>query len=415
MEDNDIGKAIPNQHLRRNRERFSTPHTARDPNKVEEVELESENLQGMIRHPPKVVAVWFHHEPESINTSHAGVTATILERKHALARRVSPPLPSSSMHVEERSQRGAYDKSPVIVNWSVLDPSEQAEITPTLASTDNWIILTHPLGPEKTITPPIPAGAQRILHSKGKPSRERGWWRTGTDKLASYGLDTEVWISQDSTIPNASIPALEELLQTKCDKDLPDMRSDGVKSISWAGTESGLMDIYNFPGVIYATDGSKGSTRMGPGFYQHNTKGGDCCRVGGGTRGGLSGRAKFAAACLALEDSLTHDQPIAVLTDSEGFMTVSSNWGSGRARLFFVIPRMVTYLLVSSRFFIKEWISDSSLSSFKSELTGESFSTRRLADGPTKGETKSAMYDGMAPIHIPPSHGRRLESSTDAP
>jgi len=27
VEDNDIGKAIPNQHLRRNRECFSTPHT----------------------------------------------------------------------------------------------------------------------------------------------------------------------------------------------------------------------------------------------------------------------------------------------------------------------------------------------------------------------------------------------------
>ena len=34
---------------------------------------------------------------------------------------------------------------------------------------------------------------------------------------------------------------------------------------------------------------------------------------------------KFAAACLALEDPLTHDQPIAVLTDSKGFMTVSSD------------------------------------------------------------------------------------------
>jgi len=33
VEDNDIGKAIPNQHLRRNRERFSTLHTARDPKK----------------------------------------------------------------------------------------------------------------------------------------------------------------------------------------------------------------------------------------------------------------------------------------------------------------------------------------------------------------------------------------------
>ena len=54
VEDNDIGKSIPNQHLRRNRERFSTPHTARDPNKSEEVKLESEDLHGMIRQPPKV-------------------------------------------------------------------------------------------------------------------------------------------------------------------------------------------------------------------------------------------------------------------------------------------------------------------------------------------------------------------------
>ena len=41
------------------------------------------------------------------------------------------------------------------------------------------------------------------------------------------------------------------------------MRSDGVESMYWAGTESGLMDIDNCPGVIYATDGSKGSTGMG--------------------------------------------------------------------------------------------------------------------------------------------------------
>jgi len=46
----------------------------------------------------------------------------------------------------------------------------------------------------------------------------------------------------------------------------------------------------------------------GASFCQHDTKGGGCCRVGGGTKGGSGGRAKFAAACLALEDSLTHDQ-----------------------------------------------------------------------------------------------------------
>jgi len=60
-----------------------------------------------------------------------------------------------------------------------------------------------------TPTPPIPKGAQRILHTKGKVDRERGWWRTGTDKLASYGLETEVWISQNITIPDSNIIALE--------------------------------------------------------------------------------------------------------------------------------------------------------------------------------------------------------------
>jgi len=77
------------------------------------------------------------------------------------------------------------------------------------------------------------------------------------------------------------------------------------------------MNLYNSPGIIYATNGSKGNTRMGAGFYRHDTKGGGCCRVGGGVGGGSSGRVEFAAACLALEDSLTHDQPIAVLTDSK--------------------------------------------------------------------------------------------------
>jgi len=100
----------------------------------------------------------------------------------------------------------------------------------------------------------IPAGALRILHTKGRARRGKGWWRTGTDKLTSTGLDTEVWISQDSTISRANMLALEELLQTKSKKDLPDMRSDGVESIYWAGTELGLSDIYNFHGVIYATD-----------------------------------------------------------------------------------------------------------------------------------------------------------------
>ena len=58
-------ETVSKGHPRRNRERFSTPHIARDPNKIQEVELESEDLQGMIRQPPKVGAIRFHHAPES--------------------------------------------------------------------------------------------------------------------------------------------------------------------------------------------------------------------------------------------------------------------------------------------------------------------------------------------------------------
>jgi len=98
-----------------------------------------------------------------------------------------------------------------------------------LETANKWIIFTHPLGAENaaTPTPPIPKGAQRILHTKGKAGRERGWWRTGMDKLASYGLE----ISQNSTIPDSNFIALEALLQTKSEKDLPDMRSEGVEPI----------------------------------------------------------------------------------------------------------------------------------------------------------------------------------------
>ena len=130
------------------------------------------------------------------------------------------------------------------MNLSGLDSSEQAEIIPTLASTVNWVIHTHPLDPEKTATPLIPAGDKEFSTPKRKPAGiKKRWWRTGTDKLASYGLDTEVWISQDSTISNASMLALEDLLQAQSEKDLQDMRSDGVESIYWAGTELGLMEI----------------------------------------------------------------------------------------------------------------------------------------------------------------------------
>jgi len=71
--------SAPDQYLRSSRERFSTPNTARDPSKIDEIELENKDLREMIRQPMEVGAVWFHYEPESTVTPHAGVTATTFQ------------------------------------------------------------------------------------------------------------------------------------------------------------------------------------------------------------------------------------------------------------------------------------------------------------------------------------------------
>jgi len=62
----------------------------------------------------------------------------------------------------------------------------------------NWIQLTHPLGRAKSITPAFPHGTHRILLNKGNANREKRCWKTGTDRLASHGLDMEVWVSLKS-------------------------------------------------------------------------------------------------------------------------------------------------------------------------------------------------------------------------
>jgi len=68
---------------------------------------------------------------------------------------------------------GLLDDSPVVVNWSGLCDLERTELVPTLLATNNWILLTHLLGPAKSVTSPFPYGARRILLNKGNASREK--------------------------------------------------------------------------------------------------------------------------------------------------------------------------------------------------------------------------------------------------
>ena len=89
--------------------------------------------------------------------------------------------------------------------------TELTELIPTLSSTDNWILLTYPLGAKNKSQPPL-VESQRIARADGKCSRHKGWWREGKDELASHSTTTEVWTSTRSRISEATRITLQESL-----------------------------------------------------------------------------------------------------------------------------------------------------------------------------------------------------------
>jgi len=57
-------------------ERFSTSHIARNLVKIPEIELNGEDFSSMIKNPLAVGAVRIHMDPESLDTSFGGFTAS---------------------------------------------------------------------------------------------------------------------------------------------------------------------------------------------------------------------------------------------------------------------------------------------------------------------------------------------------
>jgi len=130
---------------------------------------------------------------------------------------------------------------------------EKSELIPTLLITDNWILLTHPLGTGNKSQPPF-KDSQRIARAEGKCSRHKGWWREGKDKLATHSMTTEVWISTKGQIPEATRMAIQEVLEEGHKKDTPSFGMEDLEVLHRAGSEAGLLGIYNFPGAVGSND-----------------------------------------------------------------------------------------------------------------------------------------------------------------
>jgi len=220
---------------------------------------------------------------------------------------------------------------PMIINWPGLNDKEKSELISTLSTTDKWILLTHPQGAGNQTQPPF-RESQMVARADGKCSRHKGWWREGKDELATHSMTTEVWISTKGKISEATRTAIQEALEEESTKDTPSFGSEDLEKIHRSGTEAGLIGIYNFPGAVYATDGSNDKWVMGAGYYRLDENRGGCCQLGKSEEGNSSNGAELGA-CLALEDAKRKQDrnPIILLSDSACFLSSSQKWiGEGK-------------------------------------------------------------------------------------
>jgi len=122
-------------------------------------------------------------------------------------------------------------------------------------------------------------------------------------------MTTEVWINTRGQIPETTKMAIQEALEEENTKDTPSFGMEDLEEIHRSRTEAGLLGIYNFPGAVYATDGSNDRGVMGAGYFKLDEHRGRCCQLGRGEEGNSSNRAELGAACLAPEDAkITQDR-----------------------------------------------------------------------------------------------------------
>jgi len=219
------------------------------------------------------------------------------------------------------------------INWSGLKDKEKLNLIPTVSATDKWILLTHAIGASNKTQPHL-REAQLVARADGKCSRHKGWWREEKDALATHSMTTEVWISTRGKITETTRTAIQEALEADNTKDTPSFGSEDLEEIYRAGTEAGLLGIYNSPGVVYATDGSNDKEVVGTGYYRLDENRGGCCQLGRSEEGNSSNRAELGAACLALEDTKRKQnrKPITLLSNSACFLPISQKWiGEGKS------------------------------------------------------------------------------------
>jgi hypothetical protein len=99
--------------------------------------------------------------------------------------------------------------------------------------------------------------------------RERGWWQSGLDKLASYRPlnKLEGWVSIGQTLDAKLLSALTVALQSTAPNHPPFLEDSTLARLFRNGTEMGLLGLHSSAHDIYATHGSLEGGRMRAGVH----------------------------------------------------------------------------------------------------------------------------------------------------
>ena len=219
---------------------------------------------------------------------------------------------------------------PMVVCLADISEGELERLGERLRNCEDWVILTPPQKSASTHRTLLQNIGRRVLDTTGNASRHRGWWRTGDDRTASNGTQTEVWVARKLTADDEFANRLDTLRASIEEEGPKERRSIGCSEVEreyLRGSEAGLLGIWDDADLlVYAGDGSLGDGAMGAGVY--------CCsdgrllsaRIGRDEEGASSTRPETGAAWLALSDALGKPNPLVYLSDSEALLTNIDKW-----------------------------------------------------------------------------------------
>jgi len=166
-------------------------------------------------------------------------------------------------HPDPKCISGSPADSPLVMALAdFTDRDFEENYAPYLQRRQDWVILTSPLPNCAKKKAFLDRCGYKVAIGQGKVYRERVWWKSGRDALASYATPLEGWVSKGQTPDAQRLSALTGALQNTAAHDQPLFVTSKMAQLFREGTEMGLLGLHSSAHHVYATDGSLEDGRM---------------------------------------------------------------------------------------------------------------------------------------------------------